>query len=138
MKRLTIAVLLLALLPVATAVADNQECMTADVEWVGQQPALINVHHAAVGVRTAIVGDYLWTQYNTSERWWEDEHKQVLSTLLPVGVAHVEACPDGLVTLTSPPVQNDDAELGAATVVIDVVAFWMERGYHNYGPTIDG
>ncbi len=134
MKRLTIAVLLLALLPTATAVANDQECMTADVEWNGELASLVNVHHASIGVRTAIVGDYLWTQYNTTDNYIEDEGKQILSTHLPVGVASVVACPDGLVTLTSPPVQGDDAELGPAVVVVDVVAYWEQYLSHNFGP----
>lgn len=136
MRRLTIAVLILALLPIATtAVANDQECMTADVEWNGDLLSLVNVHHASIGVRTAVVGDYLWTQYNTTNNYLDDEDKQVLSTHIPVGVSSVKACPDGLVTLTSPaPPPTEDAEVGTAVVVIDVIAYWEQYLSHNFGP----
>jgi len=137
MRRLIIATLALALVIGFwnTASANDQECMTADVTWDGDLLSLVNVHHASIGVRTAIVGDYLWTQYNTTDRYWEDENKQVLSTHIPVGVSHIEACPDGLVTLTSPaPPPTDDAELGPAVVVIDVIAYWEGLLSHNFDP----
>ncbi len=135
MRKIITVLLMVALLPMATATANDQECMTADVEWDGDRASLVNVHHATIGVRTAIVGHYLWTQYNTTDNYLDDEDKQVLSTHVPVGVSSVEACPNGLVTLTSPaPPPTDDAELGPAVVVIDVIAYWEQYLSHNFGP----
>ncbi len=136
MKRLIAAVLIMGLLPTATAVAYDQGCMTGDIEWTElNQPMLVNVHFAAVGVRIALVGNQLWTQYNTTDNYLDDEDNQILSTHLADGVASVEACPNGLVTLTSPaPPPTDDAELGDAVVVIDVIAYWEQYLSRNFGP----
>ena len=136
MRKLITVLLMVALLPTAVVSANDQECMTGDIEWTElNQPTLVNVHFATVGVRIALVGDQLWTQYNTTDRYWEDEDKQVLSTHLADHVTSVEACPNGLVTLTSAaPPPSDDAEIGDAIVVIDVIAYWEQYLSHNFGP----
>ena len=124
MKRLTIATLLVALaLPMTTALADDQECTTADVEWIrdGEQPHLTNVHYALIGVRIALVGDYFWTQYETTSD--PTVGGEILSTQVPKGVTNIIACPDGLVTLISatPPVEDNDVEVGPAVYLAKIV-----------------
>ena len=138
MKRLTIAALILALLPTATAVADDQECMTADITWEETVPGYMSPslrnHHYGTGIRTAKVGHHLWVQYDTTGNYLDDEDNPILSLDIVFDAIAVEACPGGLVTLIFPPAQSDDAELGPAVVVIDVIAYWEQYLSHNFGP----
>lgn len=133
MRRLTIATLLVALtLPMTTAVADDQVCTDMTVEWTDEgQPHITEFHYATTGVRVAMVGDYLWTQYETTND--PSEGGPVLSTLVAPGVTTIEACPDGTVTMTAPPPPAvEDAEVGETITVIDVIVYWQGRGYRVY------
>ncbi len=132
MRRLTIATLLVALaLPMTSAVADDQVCTDMSIEWTDDQPHITKAHYATTGVRIMMVGNYLWTQYETTSD--HNDGGPVLSTLVTPGVATIEACPDGTVTMTTPPPPVvDDAELGEAITVVDVIAYWADRGYDLY------
>ena len=133
MRRLTIATLLVALtLPMATAVADDQNCTTLTVEWTDEgQPHITEVHYATTGVRVAMVGDYLWTQYETTND--PNEGGPVLSTFITAGVTAITACPDGIVTMTTPPPPPvEDPEIGETTTEINVIDYWQGRGYRVY------
>ncbi len=130
MKRLTTAILMVALaLPVGTAVANDQVCTTAGVDRTAEgQPHLFDVHYAETGVRIMLVGDFLWTQYETTS----DPSKggEVLSTELGPDVVAIEACSAGTVTMTlaSPP-PSEEAEIGEAAIVVNVINYWAARGY---------
>jgi hypothetical protein len=127
--RMTVLVVLMTLIAPMAASAKDQPCTTADVEWSGERPKLTNVHYVMTGVRMDLIGDYLWTQFETTRD--PEVGGEVLSTLLTTDVTGVKACPDGLVTLTRTPLPV--GELGT-TETFDVIAYWQNLGYQVYGP----
>ncbi len=134
MKRLATAILMVALaLPVGTAVANDQVCTTAEVDRTAEgQPHLFNVHYAESGVRIMLVGDFLWTQYETTSN--PSEGGEVLSTELGPDVIAVEACPDGTISLTLAAPTTDEVEIGETVIVHNVIDYWQGMGYQVYGP----
>ena len=125
--RLITTILLLTLALPMTAVAYDQECSTADVEWTGESPLLVNVHYATIGVRVDLVADYLWTQYDTTGD--ASEGGEILSTHVPEDITAIVACPDGLVTLVSVPVSGHEHE---KSVVVNVIDYWQGKGFRIY------
>ncbi len=125
MKRIVLVILLVAGLMAlaAPAGANDQECATLTIVWTGKQPQITEAHYAAEGVRVAMVGDYLWTQYETTSD--PSDGGAVLSTFIGPEVTAIEACPDGMVTLTvsAPP---------EGIVVIDVITYWEDQGFDLY------
>ena len=114
MKRLlAVAVLLAATLPIS---ASAESCMTETITWDLDSPSLEGTDVWVEGIRTAVVGTFLWVQYDEGS---------IVSVELPGGTASALVCPDGLVTLTR--FNNVQAE----PVVVDLVAVYA------YDPTLD-
>ncbi len=136
MRRMAIIVVIGLMLPAIPALAADQQCTTMTIEWTDrEQPLIAEVHYATIGIRVAVVGDYLWTQYETTSD--PADGGPVLSTLIEPGVTAIEACPDGMVIMTVPPLTIDkviDAEETEAGgyLVIDVIVYWQGQGYRVY------
>ncbi len=135
MRRLAIAIIaIIAILPMTMAVADDQVCTDLTIEWTDQgQPYITDTHYATTGVRVALIGDYLWTQYETTSDY--NDGGPPLSTLVTPGVSTITACPDGTVTLITPPppvLEDPDAVIGDSVTVVDVIVYWQNRGYQVY------
>lgn len=126
MKRIVLVILLVTGLMAlaAPAGANDQECTTLTIVWTGSQPQITEAHYATEGVRIAMVGDYLWTQYETTSD--PSDGGAVLSTFIDADVTAIVACPDGTVTLTV----SSSSEEGI--VVIDVITYWEDRGFVLY------
>ena len=65
-------------------------CVEVAVEWTEGSPILTGILHADEGVRTAIVGDYLWIQYNSDGT--ADSLNNVASVQIPVGATTASVC----------------------------------------------
>ena len=146
MRRLTIAVLIVALLP-ATAVAYDgsyPDCLASPIAFSDNgTPRLTDTmeHRDDGALRIGTVGSFLWVSYNnTGPRGMI--LGDVLSIEVPTDAVFVEACMNGNVTFTyAAPEPTPDAELAPAVEVTnlwaywaDIIAFWMQRLFHNITP----
>jgi hypothetical protein len=107
---------------VGTLTADAAGCATGTIDWTETSPQWAPTHDEQ-GIRTAIVGTFLWVQYG--ERG--GEYDGTVSVELDGTEALATVCPDGTVTFESAPAPG----ISTAVTLVNFETLW------GFDPTLD-